>query len=280
MQRMLGHYLTLLDAALDEPRAADQRVWRCSPPHELAAIDMAEHAADADYDRHACVHDLVADQAHRNPNATAVTFGDQSLTYAELDGRANQLAHHLIDLGVEPGAFVGLHLERSAEMVIALLATLKAGAAYLPLDPGFPADRLEFMQTDSRTTVVITTADLLPATPPADTTYVTVDASARTIAQHPSSRPDTSGDQRRSRLRHLHLGLHRSAQGRRRSNTATSSTSSSSMTKRAGPAQHRHPPRRSPRCRSTSRCSRSSCPSSTAPGSCSSTARRRSIPPS
>ena len=87
MERMLGHYLTLLDAALTTPERPISGLTMLTPD-EVAAIEAAEHATDAEYDRHACVHDLVADQAHRTPNANAVTFDDDSLTYAELDTRA------------------------------------------------------------------------------------------------------------------------------------------------------------------------------------------------
>ena len=89
-------------------------------------------------------------QVRKNPAATAVVFEDQSLSYAELDARANQLAHHLIDLGVGPESIVGLCVERSLEMIVGLLGILKAGAAYLPLDPDYPAERLQYMIDDAR----------------------------------------------------------------------------------------------------------------------------------
>ena len=134
MRRMLGHYLTLLDAVLAAPHRRISELEMLTA-EELAVLDADEHAADVDYDRDALVHELVAAPALHEPDAVAVSHAGRSLTYGELDARANQLAHHLIDLGIAPGQLVGIHLERSTEMVIALLATLKAGAAYLPWTP-------------------------------------------------------------------------------------------------------------------------------------------------
>ncbi len=106
-------------------------------------------------------------QVARSPDAVAVVCGDESISYGELNARANRLAHHLMGLGVGPEVMVGICLERSVEMVVALLGTLKAGGAYLPLDPAYPAARLAQMVADAAPTVVLTTESLrnrLPAT--------------------------------------------------------------------------------------------------------------------
>jgi amino acid adenylation domain-containing protein len=108
------------------------------------------------------LHHLFEDQVARSPHAPAVIFDHQQLSYLELEQRANQLAHHLLSLGIEAEARVGVCVERSCELVVALLAILKAGAAYVPLDPSYPPDRLAYMLADSNTRVVLTQHQLLP----------------------------------------------------------------------------------------------------------------------
>ncbi len=109
-----------------------------------------------DYPRDKCVHQLFEDQVARTPDAVAVVFEDQSLTYAELNARANQLAHHLQSLGVGPEVLVGLCVERSLDMIVGLLGILKAGGAYVPLDPKLPEERLRFLITDARLAIILT----------------------------------------------------------------------------------------------------------------------------
>jgi amino acid adenylation domain-containing protein len=129
------------------------------------------------------VDELVTAQAARSPEAVAVVAGEVTVSYAELETRANRLAHHLVSLGVAPGDLVGVAVERGVEMVVAVLATLKCGAAYVPLDPAFPAERLTFMVTDTGLSVIITSTGALPDS--FDTTALTVidvDVDADTIA--------------------------------------------------------------------------------------------------
>jgi non-ribosomal peptide synthetase component F len=121
---------------------------------EIAQLEAWNATARA-YPEGACLHHLVEAQARRTPAAIAVVDGERRLTYAELNARANQLAHHLRELGVGPEARVGLCLHRSAEMVIGLLATLKAGGCYVPLDPELPAARLRELLHDSAPRVVL-----------------------------------------------------------------------------------------------------------------------------
>ena len=102
------------------------------------------------------VHELFEAQADRTPDAVALASAGESLTYAELNARANRVAHHLRELGVGPDVRVALCVERSVEMVVGLLGVLKAGGAYVPLDPSYPADRLRFMLRDSAPAVVLT----------------------------------------------------------------------------------------------------------------------------
>src|SRR6185436_16139156 len=124
------------------------------------------------------VVELFGAQAARTPAATAVVFGDEELSYRELDARANRLAHHLRGLGVGPERVVGLCVVRSAELIVALLGILKAGGAYLPLDPDYPAERLAFMLADSRAPVVLAQERLLARLPARPERLVLLDGAA------------------------------------------------------------------------------------------------------
>src|SRR5260370_22920270 len=111
----------------------------------------------------ACIHELFEAQVERSPNAVAVVFRTHQLTYAELNHKANHLAHYLRALGVGPDVLVGICLERSLEMVVSMLATLKAGGAYPPVDPAYPRSRTAFMLEDSQARVGITHGSLRDA---------------------------------------------------------------------------------------------------------------------
>ncbi len=102
-----------------------------------------------DYPRHLCIHQLFEQQVQRRPQATALRFKNQQMTYEQLNRRANQVAHRLRHLGVGPEVTVGMLLERSLEMVVGLLGILKAGGAFVPLDANYPAERLAFMASTS-----------------------------------------------------------------------------------------------------------------------------------
>ena len=131
------------------------------------------------------VHQRFAIRAAAAAEAAAVVFGDSSVTYSELDVRSNRLAHHLRGLGAGPGCLVGICLERSLEMVVALLAILKSGAAYVPLDPAFPPGRLTMMREESGLALAVTDEALarLPGLFPAEVTCVRVDADSPAIAE-------------------------------------------------------------------------------------------------
>lgn len=114
----------------------------------------------------ACLHQLFEEQAQRTPDACALAYEGERLTYAELDQRANQLAHALIARGIGPDALVGLCLDRSLDMIISLLGILKASGAYVPLDPSLPAARLAYMLNDCAAPVLVTNRDLAKTLPP------------------------------------------------------------------------------------------------------------------
>ena len=153
--RMSGHLQTLLEGIAANP---DQRI------SQLPILTQAEehqllvewNDTQRSYPGDKCIHELFEMQVEKTPDAVAVTFEDQQLTYRELNIKANQLAHHLRKLGVGPEVLVGVCMERSLEMVVALLGILKSGSAYLPLDPAYPEERLRFMLEDSRVDVLLT----------------------------------------------------------------------------------------------------------------------------
>ncbi|HEV2145843.1 MAG TPA: amino acid adenylation domain-containing protein, partial [Longimicrobiaceae bacterium] len=153
--RMAGHLEVLLEAVVSDPRRRLSEVSLLRGAERTQVLEGGSGAA-LEYPRERCVHELFAGHAARTPDAPAVVFGDGTLTYAELDRRANRLAHHLLARGVGPESLVGVCLERSADLVVALLAVLKAGGAYLPLDPAYPVERLAFMVRDSGARLVVT----------------------------------------------------------------------------------------------------------------------------
>ena len=157
---------------------------------------------------------LFAAQVARAPEAVAVTFDDQSLTYRELDEAANRFAHLLSGHGVGPGARVALLLERSAQAVVAMLAALKTGAAYLAIDPALPAARMEFMLDDAAPVAVITTAELRSRLDGCDLTVIDISDIEATAVETQIPHRITGSGPRRYRLPHLHLGHDRYSQGR------------------------------------------------------------------
>ncbi|MGZ4163771.1 MAG: amino acid adenylation domain-containing protein, partial [Tumebacillaceae bacterium] len=137
----------------------------------------------------ACLHELFEEQVEKQPDALAVVFEETSLTYAELNARANQLAHHLRTLGIGPESVVGISVEKSPEMVVGLLGILKAGAAYAPLDPAYPKERLEFMLQDAQVPVLLTQERLLPDLPVCDAQVICLDRDWATIAEQSQANP-------------------------------------------------------------------------------------------
>src|SRR5882672_2207074 len=137
-----------------------------------------------------CVAELAAQQAVANPSAIAVSAGHEVLSYAELDRRANRLAHYLRSVGVGRDTAVGLYLERSPAMVVTALAILKAGGAYLPLDPVQPVARLAFMLKDSGAHVVVSTTALAQRLSAGSWQVVTLDGDAEKIGSQPDTRPE------------------------------------------------------------------------------------------
>ncbi|PLZ31918.1 non-ribosomal peptide synthetase, partial [Fischerella thermalis WC542] len=174
IDRMLGHLATLLNTMVANPQ---QRL------KELSLLTAAEkqqllvewNSTKSHYPQDLCIHQLFEAQVERTPDAVAVVFADQQLTYRELNCRANQLAHELQKLGVGPEVLVGVCVERSLETVIAILAILKAGGAYIPLDPSYPPQRLALMLEDAKPLVLLTQAGLVAELPPHTAKVVLID---------------------------------------------------------------------------------------------------------
>jgi amino acid adenylation domain-containing protein len=152
--RMLGHLRTLLEGMAAHPHARLRDLSLLAAAERHQAITGWNKSLS--YPRAGCLHQRFEEQVLRTPDAVALVYEDQQVTYAELNRRANGLASRLRELGVQPGQLVGLRAERSVEMVVGIVGILKSGGAYLPLDPAYPKDRVSFMIEDSRASVVVT----------------------------------------------------------------------------------------------------------------------------
>ena len=164
--RVVEHFLNLLDAFLVDREQSISQIDLLSA-EERQAIQWFSQVSEVTPADQTIVESFEA-QVSRTPQAIAVVYEDQHLTYAELNRRGNQLAHHLRQLGIKPNDFVAMYMDRSLEMVVGILGILKAGGAYLPLDPAYPAERLAFMLQDSQAPVLLTQTKMtgdLPAYP-------------------------------------------------------------------------------------------------------------------
>ena len=179
--RMLGHFQTLLEGIVTNP---NQRISDLPLLTEPEKHQLLEEWNDTkrDYPSNKCIHQLFEEQVERTPGAVAIVFEDQQFTYRELNDRANQLGRYLRKLGVGPDIVVGMCLERSLEMVIALLGVLKSGGAYLPLDPTYPEARLGYMLNDSGVAVLLTFQALTRRLPKYDGQTVYLDQEWQKVA--------------------------------------------------------------------------------------------------
>ncbi len=182
IERLAGHYQTLLAGIVADPdRPISQLPLLTEAEQQTLA---AWNATQTDYPRDTPIHRLFEAQAAQSPETTALIFDETQLTYADLNRQANQLAHHLQATGIQPGDLVALCLERSVEMIVGLLAILKAGAAYVPLDPAYPAERLAFMLADTQAPLLLTHSGLLDQLPAHTGQTVCVDTDRPHIEQH------------------------------------------------------------------------------------------------
>lgn len=187
-ERTLDHVVTLLAAACAQPTAAVSELEILSPTWRRRIL-VEMNPADQHLGTDTCLHRRVAEQAARTPQATAVEFRGESLTYEELLERSGRLARHVRTLGAAPETRIGLCVERSPDLLVALLAILRTGAAYVPLDPDYPAERLRLMLEDAGTDLVVT-QEALRETLPAGHRIVSLEAAE----EDPSARSSDSAD--------------------------------------------------------------------------------------
>jgi len=191
ISRLSKHFQTLLEGIIANLQQPISQLPLLSEAEQQKFLQWNQ--TQAEYPHEKCLHQLFEEQVERTPNAVAVEFEDRQLTYGQLNQQANQLAHHLQNLGVKPEVLVGICLKRSLEMVIGLLAILKAGGAYVPLDPDYPPQRLALMLSDSQAPVLLTQQGLLNRLPDYQGHVLCIDRDREVISQEnpPSStRPD------------------------------------------------------------------------------------------
>ncbi len=182
IERMTGHFMTLLSGIVANPEERISQLPLLSQT-ERQQLLVEWNNTQTDYPRDKSIHQLFEEQVERTPNAIAVEFENQQLTYHQLNCRANQLAHYLKSLGVSADVLVGICVERSLEMVVGLLGILKAGGAYVPLDPNYPQERLAFMLEDAQVSVLLTQDSLLDRLPQHQASQVFLDTDWQLISQ-------------------------------------------------------------------------------------------------
>ena len=190
IERMAGHFQVLLSGIVAN---AEQ------PVYQLPLLTEAErhwlfvewNDTATDYPQDKCIHQLFEQQVEQTPDAVAVVFEGQELTYRQLNRRANQFAHYLQKLGVKPETFVGICLERSLEMIVGLLGILKAGAAYVPLDPAYPKERIDYILSNSDAKVLITSSQVLSSLPKHEAQVICLDTDWEEICQSNQGNPDS-----------------------------------------------------------------------------------------
>jgi non-ribosomal peptide synthetase component F len=160
IERMMGHMRRVLEEVGEEVERRVMEVEMLSR-EEYNQVVLACNQTQANYPKHMCAHELIEEQVSKTPDAVAVSFGDQELSYGELNNRANQVAHYLRRIGVGPEDRVGVCLKPSLELVIGRLGVLKSGSAYVSLDPNQPAERLRLIVEDSRAGVMLTQDELV-----------------------------------------------------------------------------------------------------------------------
>ncbi|MEO5727675.1 MAG: condensation domain-containing protein, partial [Byssovorax sp.] len=188
IERLLGHLETLLEGIAADPAAAVASL-PLLPAAERHTLLVDFNRTATPFAQGATIHGTFEAHAARQPDAPALAFGQTTLSYRELDERANQLAHHLRKQGVGPSVLVGISMHRSPAMIIAVLGTLKAGGAYVPLDPTYPEDRLAFMLADARVAVLLTESRVASELPAHEALVLCLDSDWPAVAAESTAVP-------------------------------------------------------------------------------------------
>jgi aspartate racemase len=188
IERLIGHFQVLMEDIVVNPDTPIGQLSLLTEAmrHQLLVEWNASHS---DFPKDVCVHELFEAQAAHRADAVAAVSEDQELTYRELNSRANKLAHHLLSLGVGPEKLVGICMERSLETIVGILGTLKAGGAFLPLDPKYPPERLAFMLEDAQASVLLTQQRLMGRLPQRVSQIICLDADWSLMANRSQENP-------------------------------------------------------------------------------------------
>lgn len=201
IQRFASHFLVLLSGIADEPQKALSALSILKEEEREALLISCNDTRQA-YPRDLCVHQAIAEQVRQTPQAIAIVSGGKQITYQELDQAARRMAQQLLQHGIGPGDVVGIYIRRSPEMVMALLGVLKAGAAYVPLDPDTPPERIRFMIEDTALRVILTHSDLAGFLPQTRAEILAVDSLLPDTANGTGADPD-SGEVRSENLAYV-----------------------------------------------------------------------------
>jgi amino acid adenylation domain-containing protein/non-ribosomal peptide synthase protein (TIGR01720 family) len=164
INRMVGHFSSLLESIIANPT---EHIGNLTILTEKEQKQLQQwNYTQVEFRRDICIHQLFEEQVEKTPQAVAVIYDDAQLTYSQLNQKANQLAHYLQNLGVQPDQLIGICVERSLEMIVGILGILKAGGAYLPLDPSYPPERIAYMMADAEVSLLLTQEKLLANIPP------------------------------------------------------------------------------------------------------------------
>ena len=188
IERMIGNFKTLLEAIVDFPSRTAFELPLLTP-RERHQLLVEWNETNIEYPKDKCIHQLFEEQVEKTPDAVAVVFVEQELTYWELNCRANKLAHYLQELGVKPGTLVGISVERSLEMIVGLLGILKAGGTYVPLDPTYPSERISYMLENSQVPILLTQNYLKPTLPEYSGRAIALDSDWEVIATESEENP-------------------------------------------------------------------------------------------